>query len=236
MKSPPIVSPPSNASNVQLLPSAKMNGSNKIVRPSTVTNVVPKTALAGTKHSRESTEKKVPETNVPETQSANAMSTDEMSLVAVPNQSADVPSGQNAGVPAIQTPPAQQARPSHRFDVDGIVLVVVVDGFAPPVVVVGPSVVLVDVVGSGHVAPPHASQQLGRSPTQAIPPRGGRHAAGLALMLHCCTPSAFVRQQVANPGRPHVDWAAQRLTLPRQAFGSVPALTAALATAAAHFT
>ena len=96
--------------------------------------------------------------------------------------------------------------------------------------------VVVVVAGVGHVAPPHASQQLGRSPMQAVPPGGRLQAASLGLRLHVCTPRAFVRQQVTKRGRPQVDCAAQRLTLALQALGSVPALTAALATAAAHLT
>src|SRR5882724_995186 len=237
-KSPLIVGPTSSASNVQLLPSAKMNGSKRIVMPSRVTKGVPKMALSVTKHGAESgRQKKAPETKASEAQSVNAMSTDPLTLVAVPNQSAGVPSGQSAGVPATQTPHAQSVRPSHRFTIDGVVVVVVAVEL-PPSVVVGPGVVLVVVVvaGAGHVAPPHASQQLARSPTQAVPPLGGLHAAALLLMLHVWTPRAFVRQQVAKPGRPQVDCAAHRLTFPLQAVGSVPALAAALATAAAHLT
>jgi hypothetical protein len=107
------------------------------------------------------------------------------------------------------------------------------------VLVVGRRVVLVGlviVVAVGHVVPPHASQQLDTSPTQTVPFLGALHAAALRLMLHFCTPLAFVRQHATKPGLPQVDFAAHRLTAPLQAFGNVPAFTAAFATARAHLT
>ncbi len=90
----------------------------------------------------------------------------------------------------------------------------------------------------GNAQPPlvHASQQLGRCPTQACPRLGGLHAAALGLMLHLVAPLASVRQQVTNPGFPQVDRAAQTFAARRQALGKPPALTAALATRAAHLT
>ena len=102
------------------------------------------------------------------------------------------------------------------------VVVVVACGIV--VVVVRRSIVLVGVVvgvTSGQVAPPHASQQLGWSPTQARPRFGALHAAALRLMPHFCTLCAFVRQQVTNPVLPHVDRAAHLMTAPLHSFGSV---------------
>jgi len=66
----------------------------------------------------------------------------------------------------------------------------------------GPNSVVVVVE---HSVVLQASQQLGVPPTHAMPPRGGRQAAALRLMLHLVSPRAFVRQQVTTPGRPHVD-------------------------------
>jgi len=120
--------------------------------------------------------------------------------------------------------------------VAAVVLVVVV---RTCVVVVRGRVVpvgVVVVVTVGHVAPPQASQQLDTSPTQAVPRLGALQAAARRLMLHVCPRCAFVRQHVTNPGLPQVDFAAHRFTAPLQAFGSVPALTAILATAPAHLT
>jgi len=117
-----------------------------------------------------------------------------------------------------------------------VVLVVLV---CTRVVVVRRTVVAVGVVvvvTVGHVAPPQASQQLATSPTQALPPLGGRHAPALGLMLHLGTPRPVVRQQVTNPRLPQVDFAAHRLTAPLHAFGNAPALTAVFAAATAHLT
>jgi hypothetical protein len=70
----------------------------------------------------------------------------------------------------------------------------------------------------GDVHPPswHASQQLLNDPTQAWPPRGGRHFAALDLMEQRVAPCEFVRQHVTAPGLPQVDRKAQRTTAPRQ--------------------
>jgi hypothetical protein len=124
--------------------------------------------------------------------------------------------------------PSGQRAEAHSREGIGVVVVV---GAAPATVVV-----VVEVVGggAGHVAPPQASQQLGRSEMQAVPRLGALQAA-LRLTLHVCTP-AIVRQQVTKPGLPHVEVAAQVLTFPLHARGRVPALAASLATAAAHLT
>src|SRR5262245_61059468 len=55
-------------------------------------------------------------------------------------------------------------------------------------------------------------------------------------MLHVCTPSAVVRQQLTNPGLPHVDLAAQLMTESRHVSGSLPARIARRTTCAAHRT
>lgn len=178
VKSPLIVSPRSDPLNVQPAPSPKVNGFNTIETPSTVMAIVPNVALWVTKQDTEpGRQKNVPEKNSWEGQIANAMSTAPMSLTAVPSQSADVPSGQSSEVLVRHVPPAQNTPPSHRVETDGMVLVVVVDRW------VLASVVVVE-AGAGQVASPHASQQLGRSPTQAIPRLGALHAAAARLMLH----------------------------------------------------
>ncbi len=131
-------------------------------------------------------------------------------------------------------------RPPPATHILAVVLVVV----PPPevcVVVVWRSVELVGVLvvvvaGAGHVAPPHASQQLSTLPTQAVPPFGLLQAAACFFTLHFCTPLAVVRQQVTEPARPQVECTAQRMTAPLQAPGSAPAFTASFMTCAAHFT
>src|SRR5436305_1582013 len=57
------------------------------------------------------------------------------------------------------------------------------------------------------------------SPTRGRPPRGALHFAAPCLMEHFVTPFALLRQQVTNPGFPHVDLAAHRTMAPREAFG-----------------
>ncbi len=106
-------------------------------------------------------------------------------------------------------------------------------------VVVVVVLVVVVVVVDGTVQPPlasQASQQLATSPTHALPPRGARHVAALGLTLHLALPFAVVRQQVTAPGRPQVDFAAQRSTLEAQLAGSVPPETAVFTTAATQRT
>jgi hypothetical protein len=96
--------------------------------------------------------------------------------------------------------------------------------------------VLVEVVVATVHSPfvPHASQQLGTEPTQAVPPDGAWHWAGLFLMLHFAFPVRVVRQQVTAPGRPHVEREAQRVTSARQSAGRRPSATALATTAAAQ--
>ncbi len=91
--------------------------------------------------------------------------------------------------------------------------------------------VVVVVVLVAQPALPHASQQLGRLPTHAVPPLGGVQSAAPFLMLHLVwlTPStSFVRQQATALALPQVDLAAHRVTGPLQARGKVPARAAAL--------
>src|SRR5205807_1130119 len=81
------------------------------------------------------------------------------------------------------------------------------------VVVVGGGGVVVVVLPAGTQPPcSHASQQLGNSPTQALPPRGALHELALRLMLHVVLPAASVRQHVTAPALPQVDCAAQPTT------------------------
>jgi hypothetical protein len=63
-----------------------------------------------------------------------------------------------------------------------MVLVVVADDGVVVNVVVVP--VGAGRTGAGHVSPPHASQQLGRSPTHTVPRLGARHAVAVRLMMH----------------------------------------------------
>ena len=142
---------------------------------------VPNIAVSAPKQATEpGRQKNVPETNSPEAQIVNATSTVPIRLVAVPNQSAGVSSGQNIEPPVTQKPSVQNSTPSHGWITDDMVLVVVDEGSGASVV----PVTVVVVAGAGHVAPPHAPQQLARSPTQAMPPRGARQAAAFRLMLH----------------------------------------------------
>ena len=181
-KSPPIVKPISEPLNVHVLPSAKISGSKKIVTPSTPMTTVPKVAVSLPKQASEpGRQENTPETNSPEAQIVNAMSVIPSALVAVPSQRAGVPSGQKIGTSVTQKPSVQNWVPLHRSSTDGMVLVVVDEGGVASVVLVA---VVVVVAGAGHVAPPHASQQLGRSPTQALPRCGALHAPAFRLMPH----------------------------------------------------
>jgi len=102
--------------------------------------------------------------------------------------------------------------------------------------VVACTVVLVVVGGGGAVvvvlpagtqpSGPHASQQLGKLPTQALPPDGALHAAAWRLMLHVVLPLASVRQQVTAPALPQVDLAAHTTTRSSHSGRSDPSSTA----------
>jgi hypothetical protein len=105
-------------------------------------------------------------------------------------------------------------------------------------VVVGTPVVLV--VVSQTNAPPgddsHASQQLVAVPTHAWPSFGGLHLSALFLIEHFTLPLRSMRQQVTEPGLPHVDFAAQRVTSPLHSFGSAPLFARSLATSLTQLT
>jgi len=105
------------------------------------------------------------------------------------------------------------------------------------VVVVGGGGVVVVVLPAGTQPPcSHASQQLGNSPTQALPPRGGLQNPARRLMLHVVLPAASVRQQVTAPALPQVDCAAQPTTTSAHSSRREPSLTAWLVTPATQFT
>src|SRR5262249_42437583 len=127
--------------------------------------------------------------------------------------------------------------------------VVVVVGAA--VVVVGAAVVVVGVavVGAAAVssvpgqtrAPPaepapQESQQLVAVPAQACPPGGALHWLAFDLVEHFTLPRLSTRQQVMAPGLPHVECAAQRMTLPLHSLGRSPDLASSFATWATQLT
>ena len=87
-----------------------------------------------------------------------------------------------------------------------------------------------DVVVVVAVHPPasHASQQLGAVPTHALPPFGATQRAAVRFSAHELVPERRVRQHATNPGLPHVDLEAQRVTTPAQ-----PLLTSAAAASSA---
>jgi hypothetical protein len=100
-------------------------------------------------------------------------------------------------------------------------------------------VLLVVEVVVGTTQPPdgsQASQQLESVPMQALPPRGGMHDAALDLTRHFLRPLAVTRQHVTVPGRPQVDFAAQRETAERHAGERRPVAMATPATAVAQRT
>src|SRR5207302_9398670 len=96
------------------------------------------------------------------------------------------------------------------------------------VVWVGVVVDVVDVVVVvvGQLFDAQASQQLGFVPSVA----GGLQFAADRLTLQCGWPRLSRRQQVAYPGRPHVERDAHRTTSPLHSRGSRKASASALAT------
>src|SRR5262245_21131272 len=84
------------------------------------------------------------------------------------------------------------------------------------VVVVGVVVVVLLVVVAAHPVEVQASQQLVKAPTHAVPPLGAVQCAASRFTLHFVRPTPSVRQQLTNPGFPHVDLAAHLLTVRRQ--------------------
>ena len=79
---------------------------------------------------------------------------------------------------------------------------------------------------------PQASQQLGTGALHTPPPFGATQRAVLRTTEHEVVPELRVRQQATEPGLPHVDLEAQRLTTETQ----LPFTTVALACPAAQAT
>ena len=105
------------------------------------------------------------------------------------------------------------------------------------VVVVGPMVAVVlvtvrTVVVVVRAGAPHASQQLGADPMNAVPPLGGLQAPALRLIVQVVLPATSVRQQVTAPGMPQVDCDAQDTTVSSHSSRSSPSATASRATLA----
>ena len=175
-----MVDPRRDALKVHRVPSVKIGGLKKIVTPSTEMTAANIAISLPKQPTEPGTQTNAPETNSPEAQIVSAMLTVPVTLVAVPTQSSGMPSGQNIGVPIGQTPSLQDPMPSQRPSTDCMVVVVVDERCAASVV---PVATVVVVAGAGQVAPPHASQQLGRSLTQAMPGRAALHAATFRLTL-----------------------------------------------------
>jgi hypothetical protein len=146
----------------------------------------------------------------PSRQSSNAPPGDPDGHVALP--------GGSHCSPGSTTPFPQTGPWMVVVVVDGGVVVDVVEG--------GTRVVVVD--DGKQPFGPHASQQLGCSVTQAVPPRKGLHASALGRSAQRDTPCALVRQQVTAPLRPHVDFDSHLMTLSKHSLRSLPAFTAAL--------
>jgi len=128
-------------------------------------------------------------------------------------------------------------------EVEELELDVVVTGLvelvvdATVVVVVGGGGVVVVVLPAGTQPPcSHASQQLGKFPTQALPPRGGLQNPARFLMLHVVLPAASVWQQVTALGLPQVEPAAHPMTTSAHSSRSDPSATAWLVTCATQVT
>jgi hypothetical protein len=124
---------------------------------------------------------------------------------------------QNWAAKLMHVPPPEHV-PAHTGAVSQVTsdVLVVVD-----VVVV---VVVVDA--------PHASQQL--VDASIVPPRAAQRPASRAIAQRG-TPFR-TRQQATAPGRPHVDFAAHRRTVPRHSGRSAFESTRVRATPAAHAT
>jgi hypothetical protein len=75
-------------------------------------------------------------------------------------------------------------------------------------------------VGTAHPVAVHASQQLVRKLTHAVPPRRALQCAASGRILHRVVPAALVMQHDTAFGRPQVDRRAQRCTCVRQRAGN----------------
>src|SRR5262245_55340043 len=105
LKSPAMVRPKNDPSKRQKSPVAKMPELNAIVTPSAVKTTVPGIALTAAKQGKKpDTHPNVPKTNVSAAHILKAMVATPDRLLAVPTQSAVVPSGQSAACPATQRP------------------------------------------------------------------------------------------------------------------------------------
>ena len=69
-----------------------------------------------------------------------------------------------------------------------------------------------------------ASQQLGTGALHVLPPFGATQRSALRLTEHEVVPELRVRQQATEPGRPHVDLEAQRVTTETQLLFTTMAL------------
>ena len=78
---------------------------------------------------------------------------------------------------------------------------------------------------------PQASQQLGTGAPHALPPFAATQRSVLRLTEHEVVPELRVRQQATEPGLPHVDLEAQRLTTETQLLFTTVALACAAAQA-----
>ena len=76
-----------------------------------------------------------------------------------------------------------------------------------------------------------ASQQLGTGALHALPPFGATQREALRLTEHEVVPELRVRQQATEPGLPHVDLEAQRLTTEAQLLLTTVALACVAAQA-----
>jgi hypothetical protein len=143
--------------------------------------------------------------------------------------SSNAPPGKLGG--QVKLPGGSQPSPASTMPLPhtGPPVVVVVDVLI--VTVVGGCVCVVVVLAPGQPPPgPQASQQVGWSLTQALPPIGARQESAFRLTLQRVFPLAKVRQQATNPSFPQADRTAQSTTWSRQADERSPFLTAALAT------
>ena len=87
------------------------------------------------------------------------------------------------------------------------------------------------VVVVGQPPEPQASQQLGTGAPHALPPFAATQRSALRLTEHEVVPELRVRQQATEPGLPHVDLEAQRLTTEAQLLLTTVALACVAAQA-----
>jgi len=132
------------------------------------------------------------------------------------------------------------------LEVDELVTVTVVEVLVTPGMVVVDVVAVVAVVGGAVlvvVVPPpaqpelvHASQQLEKLLTHALPPFGGSHLSALFFALQRVLPCLSVRQHVTVSPLPQVDLIAQVRTRLLQLSPMRPSRTASFTTLATQLT